>query len=122
MNDDHSLIAFTIDIGNTEKLTGGIKDMTTNEVLKNIKLEGISQMEFGRGRDTLFFVETDAMNRPFRVMRKDLTTMADTTIFVDHDQTHYVDIGITKDGKYLLINNNTKEDSEVWVIDRDDPN
>jgi hypothetical protein len=27
MNDDHSLIAFTIDIGNTEVLTGGIKDM-----------------------------------------------------------------------------------------------
>ena len=42
MNDDHSLIAFTIDIGNTETLTGGIKDMNKNEVLKNIKLEGIS--------------------------------------------------------------------------------
>jgi protease II len=42
MNDDHSLIAFTIDIGNTERLTGGIKDMKKNEVLKNIKLEGIS--------------------------------------------------------------------------------
>jgi hypothetical protein len=27
MNDDHSLIAFTLDIGNTERLTGGIKDM-----------------------------------------------------------------------------------------------
>lgn len=42
MNDDHSLIAFTIDIGNTERLTGGIKDMKKNEVLKNIKLEGVS--------------------------------------------------------------------------------
>ena len=27
MNDDHSMIAFTLDIGNTEKITGGIKDM-----------------------------------------------------------------------------------------------
>jgi len=27
MNDDHSLIAYTLDIGNTERLTGGIKDM-----------------------------------------------------------------------------------------------
>lgn len=42
MNDDHSLIAFTLDIGNTEKLTGGIKDMKTGEVLRNVKLEGIS--------------------------------------------------------------------------------
>jgi len=30
-----------------------------------------------------------------------------------------VDIGITKDGKFLIINSNTKEDSEVWVVDRD---
>lgn len=29
INDDHTLIGFTLDIGNTEKLTGGIKDMTT---------------------------------------------------------------------------------------------
>lgn len=42
MNDDHSVVAFTIDIGNTEQLTGGIKDMKTNEVLRNIKLESIS--------------------------------------------------------------------------------
>ena len=29
MNHDHSLIAFTVDIGNTERLTGGVKDMKT---------------------------------------------------------------------------------------------
>lgn len=40
-------------------------------------------------------------------------------MFVDTDQTHYVDIGVTKDGRYLVINSNTKEDSEVWVVDRD---
>ncbi len=42
-------------------------------------------------------------------------------MFVDTDQTHYVDIGVTKDGRYLVINSNTKEDSEVWVADRDQP-
>lgn len=42
MNDDHSLVAFTIDIGNTERLTGGIKDMKKGQVLSNFKLQGIS--------------------------------------------------------------------------------
>jgi len=59
MNDDHSMIAFTLDVGNTERLTGGIKDMINNEVLKNIRLENISQIEFGRGRETIYYVETD---------------------------------------------------------------
>ena len=75
MNDDHSMIAFTLDIGNTERLTGGIKDMQKNEVLKNIKLEGISQIEFGRGRESIYYVETDSMNRPYKVKRMNLQTM-----------------------------------------------
>jgi oligopeptidase B len=31
-----------------------------------------------------------------------------------------VDISTSKDGKYLIINNNTKEDSEIWILDRAD--
>lgn len=42
MSDDHSLIAFTLDIGNTEKLIGGVRDMKTGQVLRNVKLENIS--------------------------------------------------------------------------------
>jgi len=29
LNDDHSLLAFTVDIGNHERCTGGLKDMET---------------------------------------------------------------------------------------------
>jgi len=75
-------------------------------------------MEFGAGRDTLFFVETDALNRPYKVKKLSLSSMETSTVFVDSDPTHYVDIGITKDGSYLVINSSTKEDSEVWVMDR----
>jgi len=61
------------------------------------------------------------MNRSYKVKKLNIETMKESTIFVDPDQTHYVDIGVTKDGKYLIINSNTKEDSEVWVLDRDQP-
>lgn len=37
---------------------------------------------------------------------------------MDDNPTHYVDIGMTKDKKYIVINSNTKEDSEVWVAER----
>ena len=46
MSDDHNLCAFTVDIGNTERLTGGIKDCVTGKLLP-IKLESIGQIEFG---------------------------------------------------------------------------
>ena len=42
----------------------------------------------------------------------------ETTIFVDDNPTNYVDIGITKDKQFLVISSATKEDSEIWVMDR----
>ena len=33
MNIDHSLVAFTVNIGNQEKLTAGIKCMNKNKIL-----------------------------------------------------------------------------------------
>lgn len=59
------------------------------------------------------------MNRPFQVCRHDLANGSEKVIFEDSDPTHYVDITATKDQKYLVINNNTKEDSEIWVLERD---
>ena len=32
-SDDHSKVAFVLDIGNTEKLTAGIKDMVSNKLM-----------------------------------------------------------------------------------------
>ena len=38
---------------------------------------------------------------------------------MDDDPTHYIDIGVTKDSKFLVIASNTKEDSEIWVLPRE---
>jgi len=49
-------------------------------------------MEFGSGYDTLFYVETNEMNRPYKVKLLNMKTMKENTIFVDPDPTHYLDI------------------------------
>ena len=86
--------------------------------MRGIKLENVSQIEFAKGRDVIFVVETDEMNRPFKVKKVNIQTHQESTVFMDHDPTHYIDISVTKDRKYLVINSSTKEDSEVWVLDR----
>jgi protease II len=110
------MVAFTIDVGNTERLTGGFKDMASGKVL-DLKLENVGSVDFGCGR-TVFYTETNEHNRPYVVKKMDLSTGRSTTLFVDDDPTHYLDIGITKDKKFMVINSNTKEDSEVWVTER----
>ena len=68
----------------------------------------------------LYYVSVDSMNRPFKVQRLSLTTKNVSTVFVDDDPTHYIDISLSKDGKCLFINSSTKEDSEVWCLKQDD--
>ena len=99
MSDDHSMVAFTVDVGNTEVLKGGVKDMRENRVL-DIMLPRVGQIEFGGGENpkVLYFTESDSeSNRPSKVKRLCLETKQQTTIFVDDDPTHYIDIGVTKD-------------------------
>jgi len=47
-----------LDIGNTEKLTGGFKDMTTGKFLP-IRLDNIGDIVFGEDR-VVFYTETDS--------------------------------------------------------------
>ena len=85
-------------------------------------LPSVGQIEFGGGENpkVLYFTESDSeSNRPSKVKRLCLETKQQTTIFVDDDPTHYIDIGVTKDYKFLVIASNTKEDSEIWVQPRE---
>eukprot|EP00351_Strombidinopsis_sp_SopsisLIS2011_P001006 CAMPEP_0116871130 /NCGR_PEP_ID=MMETSP0463-20121206/1347_1 /TAXON_ID=181622 /ORGANISM="Strombidinopsis sp, Strain SopsisLIS2011" /LENGTH=112 /DNA_ID=CAMNT_0004508977 /DNA_START=375 /DNA_END=713 /DNA_ORIENTATION=+ len=73
MNEDHSLVAFTLDIGFTETLTGGVKDMNSGKVL-DLKFDDIIQMEFGAGKNIIYFTEADDENRPCVVKKMKLDT------------------------------------------------
>lgn len=118
MSIDHSLVAFTVDIGNTERLTAGVKDMKTGKILPDIKLQNVNSIEFSADNKHLYFVETDAVhNRPYIVKRINLESGETQALFIDDDPTHYVDLTLSKDKQFLFINSGTKEDSEVWVVD-----
>ena len=121
MSDSHNMLAFTVDIENTEIMTGGIKDLAKNEYLPHFVFNQVHTMEFGAGEDPRFLYYTEATkqeNRPWRVMRVDLKTGNKVVIYEDTDPTHYVDLGVTKDKQFLVISSNTKEDSEVLVLRR----
>ena len=67
----------------------------------------------------MYYTQTDPeFNRPFAVKALDLRTFESSVIFEDDDVTHYVEIGLTRDKKFLVIASNTKEDNEIWVMPR----
>jgi len=115
------MLAFTVDMENNEIMTGGVKDLEKNEYLPYFIFNNVHTMEFGAGDDPRFLYFTESTieeNRPWRVIRVDLKTANKSVVFEDNDPTHYVDLGVTKDKKFLVISSNTKEDSEILVLPR----
>jgi protease II len=69
----------------------------------------------------VYFVEMNENNRPHHVKCRSAGSTEEHSIFIDDDPTHYIDINVSKDGKFLFINSGTKEDSEIWVIKDKEP-
>jgi len=109
-------VAFVLDIGNTERLTGGFKNLTTGKILPH-RLNNISDIIFGE-EHVVYYSEANDQNRPYKVVKLDLDSGESECILVDDDPTHYIDLGTTKDKRFIVIASNTKEDSEIWVMER----
>lgn len=67
----------------------------------------------------LYYVEMDDFNRPYKVNKLSLSDNKTSTVFIDDDPTHYLELNKSKDGKCLFINSTTKEDGELWTITDD---
>ena len=79
-------------------------------------------MEFGggeNGKDILYYTETDQANRPFMVWRMDLKDFSKNMVYVDDNEINYLELSKSKDGKYIIISSNTKEDSEIRILPQD---
>ena len=47
-----------------------------------------------------------------------LGTDSDVILYHEKDESYYLDIGVTKDKKFFIINCVTKKNSEIMVLDR----
>lgn len=84
LSDNHSLLAFTVDIENNEIMTGGVKDLAKNEYLPYFVFKNVHTMEFGAGDNPRYLYYTESTkeeNRPWCVIKVDLKTAAKTTVF-----------------------------------------
>ncbi|KAJ3609955.1 hypothetical protein NHX12_022049 [Muraenolepis orangiensis] len=74
---------------------------------------------FEWANDVVLFYTTQEGLRCGRVFRLDLTSPAAThgPVFQDTRPDVFVEVALSRDGRLLTINSNSKTDSEVWFID-----
>ncbi|PIZ69050.1 MAG: oligopeptidase B [Candidatus Marinimicrobia bacterium CG_4_10_14_0_2_um_filter_48_9] len=119
---DHNLLAFATDTSGNEVYTLQVKDLRTGKMLPDMISAVDGNVQWGNDNKTLFYTRQDAAHRPYQLFRHSLgETGSDKLIFTEPDEKFWLEVGKTKDEKYLLINLGSKITSEVWYLDADKP-
>src|SRR5690606_32359098 len=122
---DNRLLAFGVDTVSRREYTIYIKNLETGEIYPDriINTEGIAI--WGNDNQTLFYTAKNPVTLlSEKIMRHTLGTevSADLCVYEEHDNTNYIAVGKSKNGKYIIISSEGTLSSEVWLLDADHPN
>jgi oligopeptidase B len=124
MSPDHRLLAWSADTSGDEHYTLRIRDVAhgtdLDDLVEDTTWGGVAWTSDGTH---VYYVEADAQERPYRVMRHRLGTAQadDVEVYVDHDERYFVGIGLTRSRELILIHSGSKMSSENWLLPAGDP-
>jgi oligopeptidase B len=116
---DHRLLAWSADLSGDEHYTLRIRDVAhqhdLDDELHDTTWAGVAWSSDGTH---LYYVTADEQERPYRVMRHRLGTRQDddAEVFADHDERFFVGIGATRSREWIVIQSQSKQSSECWLL------
>jgi len=123
MSPDHKRLAYSTDTKGDEIYTLLIKDLSTDENLKDEISNIGSSVEWAEDNVTIFYNTLDEAKRPYKLFRHKLgeEVSLDKEIYHEKDQKFSLSITKTKNHKYLILDLNSKTSSEVHYLRADTP-
>jgi oligopeptidase B len=118
---DHARLAWAADTNGSESYTLRLRDLATGEDHDRITRTS-GEVVWGRSSAFFYYVELDASQRPWRVMRHRIgeTQKQDVEIYRETDSGWFVGLDITQDDRYGFISIHDHETSEILLLDLDD--
>jgi oligopeptidase B len=120
---DGRLLAYSTDFAGDERFTVRIKELDTGRVLPDEMPGAFHGSAWSADGSVLFYLTVDGAWRPHQVWRHVVGRPAeeDTVVFTEPDERFWVEIGLTRSERYVLIDSNSKTTSEVWYVPADEP-
>ncbi|HEY4331668.1 MAG TPA: hypothetical protein VGM78_03825, partial [Ilumatobacteraceae bacterium] len=121
---DHNLLAWSIDTDGSERYTIRIRDLRTGEDLADTLEDSTwGGCAWSSHNLHLFYVKPDEAMRPFQVWRHRVGTeqSSDELVFEDLDERFFVSVDLTRSGRWIVIESESKLSSEVALIDAGRP-
>jgi oligopeptidase B len=121
---DHRLLAWAADIKGSELFTIKVRDLASGENLQDEVHATSGEVVWTADSSAFYYVAVDENHRPVRVMRHRLGEHqdADEIIYEEAETGWFVDVDLTQSDAFVTISVSDHETSEVWLLDRADPN
>jgi oligopeptidase B len=124
LDQTHRFLAWSHDTDGSEQYTLRIRDLDTGRDLDDV-IEGTSYagVAFSADATHIFYVLNDEAMRPYRVMRHKIGTPQsdDVEVWIDTDERFFVGIGLSRSGRFIIIESGSRTTGECHVIPTDQP-
>jgi oligopeptidase B len=127
---DHRTLAYATDLDGSESYTLRFRDLDTGRDYDDV-IEGVYYgSAWGLDNQTFFYVRPDDAMRPWQVWRHQLVTRrvdgaggaaADTLVYQEDDERFFVEVGLTRSQRRVVIHSASKTTSEASWIDAGSP-
>jgi oligopeptidase B len=119
---DGNILAYSIDTNGAENYILHFKNLKDGSALAD-NIANTQSVTWAADNKTVFYTTEDSANRPYRVYRHTLETQAsrDELVFEEKDALYTVDIGRTRDDKYLLLGSSAFNTSEWRCLPATEP-
>lgn len=119
---DGNMLAYSIDTSGGENYILHFKNLTDGTVFPD-NIENTQSVTWAADNRTVFYTMEDSAKRPYRVYRHLLRTASsqDRLVFEEKDGLFTVDIGRTRDDKYVLLGSSAFNSSEWRYLPATEP-
>ena len=118
---DATLLAYSLDETGALDYTLRVRDLASGTDLPLVieKTEGAVWANDSR---TLYYLSKDEARRTHRLWRHRLGQEGvDELVLEEPDELFWLDLGKTRDDRWLVVSSASKDTTALWVIDADDP-
>jgi oligopeptidase B len=121
VSDDQNLLAYTIDYTGFRQYSLQVKDLSIGKTLPDTT-ERVTSLEWAADNKTLFLTTEDAVTkRSDKMWRHVLGSPKFEELYNEKDELYDIEIGRTRDLKYLLLQIESKDTAEALYLRADHP-
>jgi oligopeptidase B len=121
VSDDQNLLAYTMDYTGFRQYTLCVKDLRSGKTLPDTA-ERVTSLVWAADNKTLFFTTEDAVTkRSDKAYRHVLGAAKPEEIFNEKDELYDIEMGKTRDRKYLVLATESKDTADARYLRADQP-